>query len=175
MEELVHRFIDAQVRFADESGMREDGENRYMWLLSTSSLCLFLAGQTRAAKVLSDLLAAHLVSGTIAITESPARHPGVQDLQNIFRQNPHRLYHWAADRRVPAENNYSERGLRPWVIARHLSFGTQSAQGSWRRTVLMSVLHSLAKQGDDPVQKICEALALQRADPARDAPLAGAA
>lgn len=248
MEVLVRRFIDAPVRFADESGMREDGVNRYMWLLSTSSLCLFLAGQTRAAKVLSDLLAAHLVSGTmlagvlevdryaaygclpfvlqycyahlkrdaealekkfphdaevksfcralikelsaamklrrrrisdsryyemaagikailIAITESPARHPGVQDLQNVFRQNPHRLYHWAADRRVPAENNYSERGLRPWVIARHLSFGTQSAQGSWRRTVLMSVLHSLEKQGDDPVQKLCEALALKRADP----------
>ena len=60
---LVRRFIDAPVRFADESGMREDGVNRYMWLLSTSSICLFLAGQNRAAKVLFELLATHLVSG----------------------------------------------------------------------------------------------------------------
>lgn len=74
--------------------------------------------------------AAEIKANLIAITESPARHPDVQDLQNVFRQNPHRLYHWAADRWVPAENNYSERGLRSCVIARHLSFGTQSAQGS---------------------------------------------
>ena len=90
----------------------------------------------------------------VRICDSEASDPGIQDLQGIFRKNPHRLYHWAHDRRVPADNNYSERSLRPLVIARKLSFGTQSARGSRTRTVIMTVMHSLKKQGHDPVARL---------------------
>jgi transposase len=76
-----------------------------------------------------------------------ASHPGVQQMQNIFRENPDRLYHWADDPAVPADNNRAERELRPLVIARKISFGSQSENGARTREVLMSVLHTLRKRG----------------------------
>ena len=112
--------------------------------------------------------AAHIKARIVGICESDARHPGIQELQNLFRKNRHRLYHWAHDRRVPADNNYSERSLRPLVIARKLSFGTQSAKGSRTRSILTSVLHSLKKQGHDPATRICDAMDLNTHTPEAD-------
>ena len=249
MDRLIRQFVADPVRFADETGYREDGVGKYAWLLSTPSISLFLAGQSRAASVPLELLkpylppgdlfagvlvvdryaaynllhfqlqycyahlkrdaekleknypkdpevkcfcralirqlsaamrlrkkkklsdrryyaeAAEIKANIIRICDSEAKHPDIQKLQNVFRKNAHRLYHWARDRRVPAENNYSERSLRPLVIARKLSFGTQSARGSRTRTILMSVLHSLQKQGHDPVARLCEALNLKAEQP----------
>jgi transposase len=85
----------------------------------------------------------------IQITNRPARHPAVQKIQAIFREKAHRLYHWADDRTVPADNNLAERELRPLVIARKVSFGSQSAEGARTRETLMSVLHTLKKQVPD--------------------------
>jgi len=246
---LHERFLADPVRFADETSWREDGANRYAWLLSTLSVSVFLVGRSRATDVpmerfkalvregraavgvlvvdryvvygklpvalqycyahlkrdvedlagkfpqdaevqrfcrlLINLLskamglrkrrisdrryyqaAALLRQRIAAVCADQARHPGVQAMQDIFRQNPHRLYHWADDRRVPAENNYSERSLRPTVIARKLSFGSQSPRGSRTREILMSVLRSLHKQGDNAVRKLTEALDALARDPA---------
>lgn len=80
------------------------------------------------------------------IARAPAKHPGIQNFQDIFRKNKHRLYHWATDRRVPADNNRVERELRPTVIARKVSFGSQSENGASTRSVLMSILHTAAKR-----------------------------
>lgn len=82
-------------------------------------------------------------------SENDAQHPGIQRIQNIFRDHPARLYHWAEDPQVPAENNFAERELRPLVIARKISFGSQSEKGARTREVLMSVLHTLEKLGGD--------------------------
>lgn len=91
-------------------------------------------------------------------TENLANHPGVQRIQNIFRENPDRLYHWAEDPQVPAENNFAERALRPLVIARKISFGSQSQKGARTREVLMSVLHTLRKRGGDTTALFAHAL-----------------
>jgi len=80
-------------------------------------------------------------------SENAAQHPGIQRIQNIFRDHPARLYHWAEDPQVPAENNFAERELRPLVIARKISFGSQSERGALTREVLMSILHTLRKRG----------------------------
>ncbi len=84
-----------------------------------------------------------------AVTNAPAQHPGIQKIQNLFREKADRLYHWAQDRAVPADNNRAERELRPLVIARKISFGSQSEAGAHTREVLMSVLHTLRKRTDD--------------------------
>jgi len=251
MTPLRELFLLDPVRFADETPWREDGANRYTWLLSTRSMSLFLVGRSRATvvpmelfealareartaagvlvvdryvvygklpvalqycyahllrdvqqlqaqfpdheevksfcRVLGRLLAramglrkrrisdrryyqaAELISQRIvAACAAEARHAGIQALQDIFRQNPHRLYHWVGDRRVPPENNYSERSLRPLVIARKLSFGSQSPRGAKTREVIMSVLHSLAKQGHDPATRLREALDALARDPRTD-------
>jgi transposase len=80
-------------------------------------------------------------------SENAAHHPGIQRIQNIFREHPTRLYHWAENREVPADNNFAERELRPLVIARKISFGSQSEKGARTREVLMSLLHTLRKRG----------------------------
>lgn len=85
----------------------------------------------------------------VTAVESPAQHPGIRDIQNIFRKNAGRLYQWAADRRVPADNNLAERDLRPTVIARKVSFGSQSDAGAKTRGTLMTVLTTLKKRGVD--------------------------
>jgi transposase len=84
------------------------------------------------------------------LVNQPARHPAVQTYQDIFRDKAHRLYHWAADARVPADNNLAERELRPLVIARKVSFGSQGQRGVRTREVLMTVLHTLRKRTTDP-------------------------
>jgi len=82
----------------------------------------------------------------MAICRSPAYHLGIRAIQDIFTINEGRLFHWVNDRRVPADNNYAERTLRPTVIARKVSFGSSSDAGAETRSVLMSVLHTLNKR-----------------------------
>lgn len=88
-------------------------------------------------------------SQIVATVENSAQHLGIRRIQDIFRENDSRLYHWAEDRRVPAENNLAERDLRPTVIARKVSFGSQSDAGALTRGVLMTVLCTLKKRGVD--------------------------
>jgi len=85
----------------------------------------------------------------ITITSRQANHPAIQKIQDIFREKADRLYHWAENRAVPADNNLAERELRPLVIARKISFGSQSDAGAKTREILMTVLHTLKKRAPD--------------------------
>jgi transposase len=88
-----------------------------------------------------------------------AQHLGIRAYQDIFRENKHRLYHWVKDRRVTADNNLAERDLRPTVIARKVSFGSQSEAGAKTRGILMTVFVTLRKQyPNDYVQRFKTAL-----------------
>ena len=93
--------------------------------------------------------AAKIKDAIIYITNRQARHPAIQKVQDIFRQKAPRLYHWAEDRNIPADNNRAERELRPLVIARKISFGSQSDAGARTREILMTVLHTLKKKNGD--------------------------
>jgi transposase len=93
--------------------------------------------------------AARIKDEIINITNSQSRHPAIQKMQDIFREKADRLYHWADDRGIPADNNLAERQLRPLVIARKISFGSQSDAGARTREVLMTVLHTLGKRTSD--------------------------
>lgn len=94
----------------------------------------------------------------VAIVSRQANHPAIQTYQNIFREHHDRLYHWVNDRRVPADNNAAERGLRPLVIARKISFGSQSQTGCRTREVLMSVLDTLHKRSRHLADALTQAL-----------------
>jgi transposase len=76
-------------------------------------------------------------------------HLGIQEIQEIFDRAHTRLYHWVKDRAVPAENNRAERELRPTVIARKVSFGSQSPRGCKTRSAIMSVLLTAKKRFPD--------------------------
>lgn len=83
------------------------------------------------------------------IIRAPSEHPAVQNYQDIFRNNGHRLYHWVKDREIPADNNRAERELRPTVIARKVSFGSQSEEGAATRSIMMSIIHTASKRLKD--------------------------
>lgn len=91
-----------------------------------------------------------LKSEIIAAMEADAHDEAIRTYQDIFRDHEARMYHWADDRQVPAHNNTAERELRPTVIARKVSFGSQSDKGRKTREVLASVLNTLALRGSDP-------------------------
>jgi transposase len=90
-------------------------------------------------------LAAQIKNQILAAVDAPSMHLGIRRIQEIFLENVSRLYHWAHDRQVPADNNLAERDLRPTVIARKVSFGSISDAGAHTRGILMSVLSSLKK------------------------------
>ena len=82
------------------------------------------------------------------IIKSPSQHLGIKDIQRIFLEKTKHLYHWANDRDVPAENNRAERELRPTVVARKVSFGSQSTRGAKTRSTLMSIWHTVKKRNN---------------------------
>lgn len=112
--------------------------------------------------------AAALKRQIVAAVEQPAQHLGIRRIQEIFREHPDRLYHWVADRTVPPDNNRCERELRPTVIARKVSFGSQSDAGAKTREILMSVLHTLKKRRADAQAHLKWVLDQLAADPQRD-------
>jgi hypothetical protein len=97
----------------------------------------------------------HAIAQTM---NTSASHPGIQHIQDVFREKSQRMYRWALDPRIPAENNRAERELRPLVIARKISFGSQSEAGAMTREVLMSVLLTLKKRTQNPVAVLSAAL-----------------
>lgn len=85
----------------------------------------------------------------LATSNSPAKAIAVQTFQRLILDNQHRLFHWVDSREIPPDNNRAERELRPTIIARKNSFGSQSKKGAETRSILMSILHTAAKRLDD--------------------------
>jgi len=91
----------------------------------------------------------------------PAPSPQAVLCQRIDRYQT-ALFLFVADPLVPSTNNAAERSLRPLVIARKISGGSRSQQGSRTRMVLQSLVATWEVRGLDPAT---EFLALLRADP----------
>jgi transposase len=103
-----------------------------------------------------------------AAMNKPALHQGIRRIQDIFRQNEHRLYHWASNRAVPADNNMAERDLRPSVIARKVSFGSITDEGANTRSILTTIVTTLKKRGYDVAETIKKTLDQLAQDMKRD-------
>jgi transposase/AraC-like DNA-binding protein len=143
---LLREVQDLEKEFPDSTEV--------MAFVSTVAPQLTLAMRLRAQPIEDAAFArqaAALKAQLMASMEAPAQHLGIHRIQEIFRANGDRLYQWVDDRRIPAENNLAERDLRPTVIARKVSFGSQSDAGAQTRGILMSVLHTLKKRQVDVV------------------------
>jgi transposase len=92
------------------------------------------------------------------VCQEGSHHLAVKRWQDFFVEEEDKLYHWVEDRRVPCENNRAERELRPTVIARKVSFGSQAEEGAKTREVLISILHTLKKRVKNPRQRLKEVL-----------------
>ncbi len=224
---LIAAYRASEVKHADETGWRTDGNNGYAWLFCTPEISIFRIRKTRSASVPKEVFGEKPVPGVLVvdryngynklpveiqycyahllrtvkdlekdfpenaeiksfvealapqlanaitlrtlgitdkqfnrqatkiknkiinITNHQAKHPAIQKIQDIFREKADRLYHWADNRNIPADNNLAERELRPLVIARKISFGSQSDAGAKTREILMTVLHTLKKRAPD--------------------------
>ena len=84
----------------------------------------------------------------LSLCAKQAKASAIQTFQRLILDNQHRLFHWVSNRNIPPDNNLAERELRPTVIARKNSFGSQSQKGAETSSILMSVLHTAAKRID---------------------------
>lgn len=134
------------------------------WICEAISLRRICVGDpvsyfVRAARIRSEIE---------KIVNNPARHPSVQHIQDIFRENETRLWHWTQDPRLPAENNGAERAVRPLAMARKVSHGSQSVRGRETRSTLMSILHTLQACCTDPAARLKQALDAYALNPKAD-------
>ncbi len=73
---------------------------------------------------------------------------------------------------LPLTNNEAERALRHWVIARRISYGTRTAQGSVVFAYLASVIETCRKRAASPWEYLAEVLRQRRKNlPAPPLPL----
>lgn len=82
--------------------------------------------------------------------------------------NRERFFQWVCHPEIEAENNIAERGVRPLVISRKVSFGSQSQRGLETREVLMSTIRTLKQRVEDPVGRIKDVLDARAKDPDSD-------
>ena len=120
--------------------------------VSTFSILLAQAMKLRGRDISDELYyssAKKLKAEMKLVLKMNWQHLGIQRIQRIFWEKRNRLYHWVKDRDVPADNNRAERELRPTVIARKVSFGSQSDAGAKTRSSVMSLLHTVKKRLTD--------------------------
>lgn len=131
---LVAAYRLAPVKHADETGWRNDGCNGSTWGFFTPHISIFRCRDTRSGDVAAEVLGPpEMHVGTLHVDRYAVQH-----IQSLFREKAHRMYHWTRGRHIPADNNRAERELRPLVIARKISFGSQSDKGLRTREILMA-------------------------------------
>ena len=87
------------------------------------------------------------IAGQIkALAYKSTKNVGILSIQRIFQTKESRLFQWVLSRDVPAHNNRAEREVRQTVIARKVSFGSQSARGAKTRSTMMSILFTAKKR-----------------------------
>ena len=63
---------------------------------------------------------------------------------------------------LPLTNNEAERALRHWVIARRISYGTRTEQGSRAFALLASVIETCRKRNLSPWPYLARVIAERR-------------
>jgi transposase len=105
-----------------------------------------------ARPICRERVADRFAAALVAICRGqPAGSPQATLCQRVERYRTD-LFPFVADPAVPPTNNAAERALRPLVIARKISGGTRSKQGTRTRMVLQSLVATFDLRGLDPVQ-----------------------
>ena len=151
---LLRDVKDTQAEFSDE----KEVENFTSKMIALLSEAMHLTANKTVEDQQYYREAQELKRQLLVACQEGSHHLAVKRWQDFFVEAEDKLYHWVDDRRVPCENNRAERELRPTVIARKVSFGSQAEEGAKTREVLMSVLHTLKKRVKNPRQRLKEVL-----------------
>lgn len=90
----------------------------------------------------------------LSLVAEPVADGRLKGYFDLVKTKKDRFFQWVDHPEIEAENNLAERRLRPLVIARKTSFGSQSEEGLRRREILMSVIDTLYLRYKDPVAKL---------------------
>jgi hypothetical protein len=151
---LLRDLKDTQAEFSDELEV----ENFTATMIEKVAEAMHLTANKKLSDEQYYREARALKRQMLVACQEGSHHLAVKRWQDFFVEEAEKLYHWVEDRRVPCENNRAERELRPTVIARKVSFGSQAEEGAKTREVLMSVLHTLKKRMKQPRQRFKEVL-----------------
>jgi hypothetical protein len=248
-EELIAAIKQSDLLHADETVWKENGRLRWLWVLITPSVTLFLIGGRgweviaetlegfagwlmsdgylvyrkygkrlrclahliRKARGLSESLnqegqlfgekvleyLAKFIKGVYRAREGPDMNPKEEFAEPLaelkawcekHRDSEHQktrrlarefLNDWEAIWSVldhpalPLTNNIAERALRHWVIARKISYGTRTQQGSRAFALLASVIDTCRQRKVSPWTYLAEVVAERRTgNPAPPLPVA---
>jgi hypothetical protein len=147
---LLRDVKDTQAEFSDEPEVESFTQS----IIEKLSQAMHLTANKAMQDEQYYREAQELKQQMMAACQEGSQHLAIKRWQDFFVEEEGKLYHWAEDRRVPCENNRAERELRPTVIARKVSFGSQAEEGAKTREVLMSVLHTLKKRVKNPRQRL---------------------
>jgi transposase len=129
----------------------------------------------RLRRIYGDAIRLELARGATPSDEYDQKlsrlHDRISNLGTEEWTNPHarrlgkRLHKYGAElltfvefEGVPSSNNHAEREVRPAVLMRKASYGSQSEVGVETRAVLMSVCRTRKKRGLEPLDTILDAL-----------------
>jgi transposase len=85
----------------------------------------------------------------LALAQQDWQDPDCQRLARRIEKHLQELLLWLRNPDVTPDNNEAERELRPAVITRKTSFGSRSRQGAHAFAVLLSLIRTWERQGDD--------------------------
>jgi transposase len=85
----------------------------------------------------------------LALAQQDWQDPDCQRLAHRIEKHLEELLLWLRNPDVTPDNNEAERELRPAVITRKTSFGSRSRQGAHAFAVLLSLIRTWERQGDD--------------------------
>jgi transposase len=92
-----------------------------------------------------------------------ARHEKARALARELLNDWEAIFQVLAHPELPLTNNEAERALRHWVIARKLSFGTRTAEGSRAYGLLASVIDTCRKRQQVPWGYLAQVIRARRA------------
>jgi hypothetical protein len=85
----------------------------------------------------------------LALAQQNWQDPDCCRLARRIEKHLEELLLWLRDPAVTPDNNEAERELRPAVITRKTSFGSRSRQGAHAFALLLSLIRTWQRQGDD--------------------------
>jgi IS1 family transposase len=98
----------------------------------------------------------------VALLATASEHPKLKALAKEILNDWQAVVAFASHPHLPVTNNEAERALRHAVIARYITHGTRSAEGSDAYAAVLSVIETCRRRNLSPWPYLAEVIALRR-------------
>jgi transposase len=96
----------------------------------------------------------------VALLATPSEHPKLKALAHEILKDWQAVVAFVSHPHLPVTKNEAERALRHAVIARHISHGTRSTEGSDAYATLLTVMETCRRRNRSPWPYLAEVIAL---------------